>query len=58
MGDFLPVKGCETVSVYRAGPAVKLELSRPDRMNALNSQVRVDRLEAVQDVAEDDGLCC
>jgi 2-(1,2-epoxy-1,2-dihydrophenyl)acetyl-CoA isomerase len=56
MGDFLPVKGYETVSVYRSGAAVKLELSRPDRMNALNSQLRVDLLEAVQDVAEDDEI--
>jgi 2-(1,2-epoxy-1,2-dihydrophenyl)acetyl-CoA isomerase len=54
MGDFLPVKGYETVSVYRSGAAVKLELNRPDRRNALNSQLRVDLLEAVQDVAEDD----
>lgn len=55
MGDFLPVKGYETVSVYRSGAAVKLELNRPDSMNALNGQLRVDLLEAVRDIAEDDG---
>ena len=42
MGDFLPVNGYETVSVYRSGAAAKLELNRPDRMNALN-----DRAEAL-----------
>ena len=55
MGDFLPVKAYETVSVYRSGAAVKLELNRPDRMNALNRQLRVDLLEAVQDIALDEG---
>jgi 2-(1,2-epoxy-1,2-dihydrophenyl)acetyl-CoA isomerase len=55
MGDFLPVKAYETVSVYRSGAAVKLELNRPDRMNALNGQLRVDLLEAVQDIARDEG---
>ncbi len=40
MGDFLPVKGYETVSVYRCGAAVKLELNRPARMNALDRQLR------------------
>ncbi len=53
MGDFLPVKSYETVNVYRSGGAVKLELNRPDRMNALNSQLRADLLDAVQEVALD-----
>ena len=53
MVDFTPVKGYETVSVYRAGAAVKLELNRPDKMNALDGQLRGDLLAAVQDVAVD-----
>jgi 2-(1,2-epoxy-1,2-dihydrophenyl)acetyl-CoA isomerase len=56
MGDFLPVKGYETVSVSRSGAAVKLELNRPDSMNALNNQLRVDLLEAVQEIAADDDV--
>ncbi|HEX7993947.1 MAG TPA: enoyl-CoA hydratase-related protein, partial [Streptosporangiaceae bacterium] len=56
MGEFLQVKGYETVSVYRSGAAVKLELNRPDSMNALNSQLRIDLLEAVQAIAADDGV--
>ena len=53
MVDFTPVKGYETVSVCRAGAAVKLELNRPDKMNALDGQLRADLLAAVQDVAVD-----
>jgi len=56
MGDFLPTKGYETVSIYRDGAAAKLELNRPDRMNALNEQLRIDLLAAVEDVARDDGV--
>ena len=54
MGDYLPAKGYETVSVYRCGGAVKLELNRPERMNALNKQLRIDLLAAVEQVGGDD----
>lgn len=54
MGDYLPAKGYETVSVYRRGAAVKLELNRPERMNALNKQLRLDLLAAVEQIAADD----
>jgi 2-(1,2-epoxy-1,2-dihydrophenyl)acetyl-CoA isomerase len=56
MSDFLPAKGYETVSVYRAGAAVKLELNRPDSMNALNDQFRGDLLAAVEWVAGDEDV--
>src|SRR6266566_6733195 len=56
MGDFLPVKGYETVSVYRCGAAVKLELNRPARMNALDRQLRLDLLDAVRQVAADEEI--
>ena len=56
MGDYLPVKGYETVSVYRCGGAVKLELNRPERMNALNKQLRIDLLAAVEQVGGDDEI--
>ena len=56
MGDYLPVKGYETVSIYRNGAAVKLELNRPERMNALNNQLRIDLLAAVEDVTRDDEI--
>ena len=54
MGDYLPVSGYETVSVYRCGGAVKLELNRPERMNALNQQLRIDLLAAVEQIGGDD----
>jgi 2-(1,2-epoxy-1,2-dihydrophenyl)acetyl-CoA isomerase len=54
MGDYLPTKGYETVSTYRHGAAAKLELNRPERMNALNEQLRIDLLAAVEDIARDD----
>ena len=56
MGDYLPTKGYETVSIYRYGAAAKLELNRPDRMNALNEQLRIDLLAAVEEIARDDGV--
>ena len=56
MGDYLPVKGFETVSVYRSGGAVKLELNRPERMNALNKQLRIDLLAAVEQIGGDDEI--
>jgi 2-(1,2-epoxy-1,2-dihydrophenyl)acetyl-CoA isomerase len=56
MGDYLPTKGYETVSIYRDGAAAKLELNRPERMNALNEQLRIDLLAAVEDIARDDGV--
>src|SRR6266581_222829 len=56
MGDYLPVKGYETVSVYRCGQAVKLELNRPARMNALDRQLRLDLLDAVRQVADDEEI--
>src|SRR5215470_3658697 len=54
MGEYLPAKGYETLGVYRCGPAVKLELSRPERMNAFDNQLRLDLLEAAEWVASDD----
>jgi 2-(1,2-epoxy-1,2-dihydrophenyl)acetyl-CoA isomerase len=56
MGDYRPTKGYETVSIYRNGAAAKLELNRPDRMNALNEQLRIDLLAAVDEIARDDGI--
>src|SRR5215470_6494388 len=54
MGEYLPAKGYETLGVYRCGPAVKLELSRPERMNAFDNQLRLDLLDATEWVAADE----
>jgi 2-(1,2-epoxy-1,2-dihydrophenyl)acetyl-CoA isomerase len=43
----------DTVNLYRRGTAAKLELNRPERMNAWNTQFGLDLLAAVQSLAED-----
>jgi 2-(1,2-epoxy-1,2-dihydrophenyl)acetyl-CoA isomerase len=46
----------ETVNVHRAGGAAKIELNRPDALNAWNRQFGIDLLEAVRAVAQDDAV--
>ncbi|MBV9206782.1 MAG: enoyl-CoA hydratase/isomerase family protein [Actinobacteria bacterium] len=46
----------ETVSLYRRGAAAKVELNRPERLNAWNDQFSVDLLAAIREVAEDPGV--
>jgi 2-(1,2-epoxy-1,2-dihydrophenyl)acetyl-CoA isomerase len=46
----------ETVNLYRRGPGAKVELNRPDRMNAWNNQFSLDLLAAVREVTEDPGV--
>jgi 2-(1,2-epoxy-1,2-dihydrophenyl)acetyl-CoA isomerase len=53
MSDFEPVPGYQTVNVYRSGPAAKLELNRPDRMNAWDTRLGLDLKAAIQAVAAD-----
>ena len=40
----------ETVNLYRRGPGAKIELNRPERMNAWNEQFSVDLLAAIREV--------
>jgi 2-(1,2-epoxy-1,2-dihydrophenyl)acetyl-CoA isomerase len=44
----------ETVLLYRTGPAVKIVLNRPERMNAWSSALSRDLLEVLTDLAGDD----
>jgi 2-(1,2-epoxy-1,2-dihydrophenyl)acetyl-CoA isomerase len=44
----------ETVLLHRRGGAAKIELNRPDRLNAWNRQFGYDLREAVERVAEDE----
>jgi 2-(1,2-epoxy-1,2-dihydrophenyl)acetyl-CoA isomerase len=48
--------GYETVNVHRIGSAVKIELNRPERMNAWSSALSADLLSALRAVAADDGV--
>jgi 2-(1,2-epoxy-1,2-dihydrophenyl)acetyl-CoA isomerase len=43
----------ETVNVYRRGAGAKLELNRPERMNAWSDQFSLDLLAAIREVAAD-----
>jgi 2-(1,2-epoxy-1,2-dihydrophenyl)acetyl-CoA isomerase len=46
----------ETVNVHRGGGAAKIELNRPDALNAWNRQLGIDLLAAVSEVADDDSV--
>jgi 2-(1,2-epoxy-1,2-dihydrophenyl)acetyl-CoA isomerase len=53
MSDYELVSSYETLRVYRAGAAAKLELNRPDRMNAWNKPLGFELMDAVQALAAD-----
>jgi 2-(1,2-epoxy-1,2-dihydrophenyl)acetyl-CoA isomerase len=56
MSEFEPSHEYETVNVLRKGGAAKVELNRPDTMNAWNRQFGVDLLAAIESVAADDDV--
>jgi 2-(1,2-epoxy-1,2-dihydrophenyl)acetyl-CoA isomerase len=43
----------ETINLYRRGPGAKLELNRPDRLNAWSDQFSLDLLAAIREVTDD-----
>src|SRR6202034_4658961 len=54
--DYELAHGYETVNYYRSGGAARIELNRPDRLNAWNNQFSLDLLAAVQEAAEDQSV--
>ena len=44
MTDFELAHGYDTVNLYRRGTAAKVELNRPERMNAWDAQLARDLL--------------
>jgi len=46
----------ETVNLWRAGGAAKIELNRPDSLNAWNTQVSRDLWAAFEQVRDDEGV--
>jgi 2-(1,2-epoxy-1,2-dihydrophenyl)acetyl-CoA isomerase len=54
MTDFELDHAYETVNVLRAGGIAKIELNRPDSINAWNKQFGVDLLAAIERVTGDD----
>ena len=53
MDDYQLAHQYETVNLFRRGGAAKIELNRPERVNAWNDQFSVDLLAAIQAVTED-----
>src|SRR6476661_217017 len=56
MTDFELATAYDTVNVLRRGSAAKVELNRPETMNAWNRQFGVDLLAAIESVASDDDV--
>ncbi|MGD0702403.1 MAG: enoyl-CoA hydratase-related protein [Trebonia sp.] len=56
MSDDQPDLDYGTVNVHRAGHAVKIELNRPERMNAWSSDLSADLLSALRSAAADDAV--
>jgi 2-(1,2-epoxy-1,2-dihydrophenyl)acetyl-CoA isomerase len=54
MSDYELAHEYDTVNLLRRGGAAKIELNRPDRLNAWNRQFGYDLLAAVQSVADDE----
>ena len=54
MSDNQADQGYGTVNVYRAPGAVKIELNRPDRLNAWSQELSADLLKVLREVAADD----
>jgi len=52
VGDYELYRQYETVNVYRRGPGAKVELNRPDRLNAWSNQFALDLLAAIKEVTD------
>ena len=53
VGDYELFRQYETVNLYRRGPGAKVELNRPDRLNAWSNQFALDLLAAIKEVTDD-----
>ena len=56
MPDYELAHAYETVNLHQRGGIAKIELNRPETMNAWNKQFGVDLLAAVERVASDDAV--
>jgi 2-(1,2-epoxy-1,2-dihydrophenyl)acetyl-CoA isomerase len=52
VGDDELYRQYETVNLYRRGPGARVELNRPERLNAWNNQFSYDLLAAINEVTE------
>ncbi len=53
VSDYELARQYDTVNVYRRGAAAKVELHRPERMNALDARMGADLLDAVTAAGQD-----
>ncbi len=53
MNDYQLAQEYQTVNLFRQGGAAKIELNRPERMNAWDDQFSADLLAAIRAVTED-----
>jgi 2-(1,2-epoxy-1,2-dihydrophenyl)acetyl-CoA isomerase len=53
MGDYELVSNYESINIYRQGGAAKLELNRPERMNAWNKSLGIELRDAIADLGAD-----
>ena len=53
MSDYQLVSNYKTVNIYRSGAAAKLELNRPDQLNAWDKALGLELLDAVRMLAVD-----
>ena len=56
MSDYELVREYDTINLYRRGAAAKVELNRPERMNAWNAQFGFDLVDVVKATGEDAGV--
>jgi 2-(1,2-epoxy-1,2-dihydrophenyl)acetyl-CoA isomerase len=53
MGEYELVSNFESINIYRSGGAAKLELNRPERMNAWNKSLGLELRDAIADLGAD-----
>src|SRR5712691_226682 len=53
MGDYELVSNYESINIYRHGAAAKLELNRPERMNAWNKSLGIELSDAIAELGAD-----
>lgn len=58
MSDYELAHAYETVNLHRSGGVARIELNRPETMNAWNRQLGLDLLAAVETTAADPGVRC
>ncbi len=56
MSAYEPVHEYDTVNLHRAGAVARIELNRPDKMNAWDRQLGLDLRAAVERVRDDDSV--